>query len=74
MSGCSRYFFIRRLPIDVLVLSSTQSSEPFFSLVRSVSVSSRFLRAVKPIVMAGSPSFLKSVVKRFTSASCVECI
>ena len=38
---------ISRPPMAVLVLSSTHSSEPFFSLARMVSVSSRLRRAVR---------------------------
>ena len=44
MSGCSIQLRSIRLPMAVLVLSSTQSSVPRFSRPRSVSVSSRFAR------------------------------
>ena len=44
ISGCSIQLRSIRLPMDVLVLSSTQSSVPRFSRPRSVSVSSRLAR------------------------------
>ena len=44
MSGCSIQLRSIRLPMAVLVLSSTQSSVPRFSRPRNVSVSSRFAR------------------------------
>ena len=44
MSGCSIQLRSIRLPMAVLVLSSTQSSVPRFSRPRSVSVSSRLAR------------------------------
>jgi len=43
-SGCSIQLRSMRLPMAVLVLSSTQSSVPRFSRPRSVSVSSRLAR------------------------------
>ena len=45
-SGCCSHERRLRAPIGVLVLSSTHSRLPRFSLVRSVSVSSRLRRAV----------------------------
>ena len=45
-SGCCSHARRLRAPIGVLVLSSTHSRLPRFSLVRSVSVSSRLRRAV----------------------------
>ena len=47
ISGCSSHVLSLRLPMEVTVLSSTHSSEPRFSLVRMVSVSSRFRRVVR---------------------------
>ena len=45
-SGCSTHFLIRRLPIAVRVLSSTQRRVPFFSPVREFTQSSRLRIAV----------------------------
>ena len=44
ISGCSIQLRSIRLPMEVLVLSSTQSRGPRFSRPRRVSVSSRFAR------------------------------
>ena len=46
-SGCSSHVRISRLPIAVLVLSSTHKSEPRRSLLRIVSSNSRFRRVFK---------------------------
>ena len=72
--GCSRKDFSIRLPMEVLVWSSTHRSEPFFSLFLRVSVSSRFLLAVKPIVMIGSASCFIISENLPTSAFCVSCM
>ncbi len=68
--GCSSQERISRWPMGVFVLSNTHSREPFFSLPRKVSVSSRVLRAVRsssmyawvsPSSMSRGPRWLKSV-------------
>ena len=46
-SGRSSHERINRPPMAVFVLSSTHRRLPFFSLLRSVSVSSRLRRAVR---------------------------
>ena len=51
-SGCSSHARISRLPIAVFVLSSTHKSEPRRSLLRIVSVSSKFRRVLRSSRMA----------------------
>ena len=58
--------------MEVTVLSSTHSSEPRFSLVRMVSVSSRFLLVVRFSPMNSPSAWTVSDTKRFTVAFCVS--
>ena len=71
IKGCSSHDFSIRLPIEVFVESMTHKRDPFFSLLRRVSVSSRFLLAVKPMVITGSTSCLIIFENLPTSAFCV---
>ena len=68
MRGCSIHARSFRLPIAVTVLSSTHISEPRFSLVRSVSVSSRLRRVVRFSPMNSPSECTVSETKRFTVA------
>ena len=62
--GCSSQDLISRLPMAVFVRSSTHKREPFRSLLRSVSVSSKFRRAFKSKLMtAASPSSSTSFMR-----------
>ena len=56
--GCSIIFLSILAPMAVLVLSSTQSSEPLFCLSLSVSVSSRFLLDELSMIMKSSMEYI----------------
>ena len=66
MSGCSIQLRSSRLPMAVLVLSSTQSSVPRFSRPRSVSVSSRLARVTCDSRMNWASLYVMTVFRRST--------
>ena len=71
-SGCSSHVRISRLPIAVLVLSSTHKSEPRRSLLRIVSSNSRFRRVFKSSRIVFACEYMRISSMRSKPVICVR--